>query len=129
MTAALEHARLSIDDIDYLNAHATSTPLGDPVELVALGQLRTSRPSDLSVSATKSSTGHLLGAAGAIEAIFTIQALRTSIVPGTLNLRAPDVSTPFELVGPAPRERRIRYAMSNSFGFGGTNACLVFGTA
>jgi 3-oxoacyl-[acyl-carrier-protein] synthase II len=128
MAASLAHARRSIDDIDYLNAHATSTPLGDPVELVALRDLRKTRPEELSISATKSSTGHLLGAAGAVEAIITIQALRSSVVPGTLNLTSPDVDTPFDLVGPAPRERRIRYAMSNSFGFGGTNACLVFGT-
>lgn len=128
MAASLAQARRSIDDIDYLNAHATSTPLGDPVELVALGDLRKTRPEELSISATKSSTGHLLGAAGAVEAIITIQALRASVVPGTLNLTSPDVDTPFDLVGPAPRERSIRYAMSNSFGFGGTNACLVFGT-
>ena len=128
MAASLAHARLQIDDIDYLNAHATSTQLGDPVELIALYDLRKARPGELSISATKSSTGHLLGAAGAVEAIFTIQALRASIVPGTLNLTSPDVETPFDLVGPAPRERRLRRAMSNSFGFGGTNACLVFGT-
>jgi len=127
MSACLEHAGLSIEDVDYLNAHATSTELGDPVELAALGQLGHRSPEKLSVSATKSSTGHLLGAAGAVEAIFTIQALRASLVPGTRNLRQPDVDTSFDLVGPEPRERRLRHAMSNSFGFGGTNACLVFG--
>jgi len=129
MAASLAHAGLSIDDVDYLNAHATSTPLGDPVELLALTELRTSRPGDLSVSATKSATGHLLGAAGAVEAIYTILTLRSGVVPGTQNLHTPDVDTPLDLVGPTPRERRVRVAMSNSFGFGGTNACLVFKAA
>ena len=127
MESALRHAKLSVDDLDYLNAHATSTPLGDPVELSALAQLRPSHPGKLSVSATKSATGHLLGAAGAVEAIFTIQALARSLVPPTLNLTHPDVDTALDLVGREPKEKPLRLAMSNSFGFGGTNAALLFG--
>jgi 3-oxoacyl-[acyl-carrier-protein] synthase II len=127
MAMALKHAGVGIDQVGYLNAHATSTPLGDPVELVALEQLLTHPRPRLLVSATKSSTGHLLGAAGAVEAIFTIQALRQSVVPPTLNLTDPDCSSLAELVGPEPQEHKVAYAMSNSFGFGGTNASLVFG--
>lgn len=127
MAAALRHGKVNIEDIDYLNAHATSTPLGDPVELAALAQLRTSNPHQLSVSATKSATGHLLGAAGAFEAIVTIQALKRSLIPPTLNLHDPDVASAFDLVAREPKQKRLRYALSNSFGFGGTNAALLFG--
>lgn len=129
MEGALRHAQLSVDRLDYLNAHATSTPLGDPVELAALEQLRPAQPRKLSVSATKSATGHMLGAAGAVEAIFTILALTNSIVPPTLNLLDPDVDTAFDLVGREPKDKPMRVAMSNSFGFGGTNAALLFGLA
>ncbi|HXS18060.1 MAG TPA: beta-ketoacyl-ACP synthase II, partial [Polyangiaceae bacterium] len=127
MGNALRRAGLNVDQIDYLNAHATSTPLGDPVELHALHQLRSSNRKQLCVSATKSATGHLLGAAGAVEAIFTIQALMHNVVPATLNLHHPDVETDFDLVAHTPKEKPLYYAMSNSFGFGGTNAALVFG--
>lgn len=127
MENALRRARLSMDQVDYLNAHATSTPLGDPVELHALHQLRAVEREQLCVSATKSATGHLLGAAGAVEAIFTIQALQHNVVPATLNLHHPDVETTVDLVAHSPKEKNLRYAMSNSFGFGGTNAALIFG--
>jgi 3-oxoacyl-[acyl-carrier-protein] synthase II len=127
MAAALGHAKISIDDVDYLNAHATSTPVGDPVELRALAELRRSNRSALSVSATKSATGHLLGAAGAVEAIFSLLALKRGVIPPTLNLSDPDVDTEFDLVPLQAREKRLRYVMSNSFGFGGTNASLVLG--
>lgn len=127
MENALRRARLSMDQVDYLNAHATSTPLGDPVELHALHQLRAVEREQLCVSATKSATGHLLGAAGAVEAIFTIKALQHNVVPATLNLHHPDVETTVDLVAHSPKEKNLRYAMSNSFGFGGTNAALIFG--
>ncbi len=127
MQGALRAAGVSIDSVQYLNAHATSTPVGDPVELNALNELHPSNPKQLCVSSTKSSTGHLLGAAGAVEAIFTIQAITHNLIPATLNLRQPDVDTPFDLVAREPKQRQVRFALSNSFGFGGTNASLLFG--
>ncbi len=127
MAAALRHAKINIDDVDHLNAHATSTPVGDPIELRALAALRKARPSELAVTATKSSTGHLLGAAGAFEAIVSIESMNRGLIPPTLNLHECDVSTPFDLVTSQPQEKPLRYVMSNSFGFGGTNACLVLG--
>ena len=125
MRNALKRAELAPDQIDYINAHGTSTPLGDEIELGAVERLLGNAASKVSMSSTKSSTGHLLGAAGAIEAIFSILAIRDNIAPPTINLDNPSVQTAIDLVPQKPREREINVALSNSFGFGGTNASLV----
>ncbi len=126
MRLALKQAELSPSDIDHLNAHATSTPVGDAGELAAIGTLF-GRENGPVISATKSATGHLLGAAGALEAVFTILALRDGIAPPTLNLENPDPKAEgLDLVGPAARKATMRYALSNGFGFGGVNASAVF---
>ena len=129
MRAALKRAGLAPDAIDYVNAHATSTPAGDPVEIAAVKRLFGAAAGGLSMSSTKSATGHLLGAAGAVEAIFAILALRDQVAPPTLNLDAPSEGCDLDLVPLRPKERRIRHVLSNSFGFGGTNAALVFSSA
>jgi 3-oxoacyl-[acyl-carrier-protein] synthase II len=126
MAAALKRAGLTPSDVDYINAHGTSTPLGDEIELKAVERLLGNAAGDLLMSSTKSAVGHLLGAAGSVEAIFSILAMRDGIAPPTLNLDNPSVDTPVDLVPHAARERRIDVALSNSFGFGGTNASLVF---
>jgi 3-oxoacyl-[acyl-carrier-protein] synthase II len=125
MQIALRRSGLAAGDIDYINAHGTSTPLGDEIELRAIERLFGSAAANLSVSSTKSAIGHLLGAAGAVEAVFAILALRDQIVPPTLNLEQPSVETPIDLTPNHARRRPIRAVMSNSFGFGGTNAALV----
>jgi 3-oxoacyl-[acyl-carrier-protein] synthase II len=125
MSAALKDAGMSPGDIDYINAHGTSTPLGDEIELRAIERLFGAAAEGLSLSSTKSAIGHLLGAAGAVEAAFCALALRDQIVPPTLNLDAPSVETPIDLTPHAAKRRPIRAALSNSFGFGGTNAALV----
>src|SRR4051812_31274464 len=125
MTAAIKRAGIAVSDLDYINAHGTSTPLGDELELHAVERLLGNAASKVSMSSTKSSTGHLLGAAGAIEAIFSILAIRDNIAPPTINLDNPSVQTPIDLVPRKPRQREINVALSNSFGFGGTNASLV----
>ncbi|MCX7309695.1 MAG: beta-ketoacyl-[acyl-carrier-protein] synthase II, partial [Afipia sp.] len=112
-------------DIDYINSHGTSTPLGDEIELGAAQRLLGNAASKVSMSSTKSSTGHLLGAAGAIEAIFCVLAIRDNIAPPTINLDNPSVETAIDLVPNKARPREINVALSNSFGFGGTNASLV----
>jgi 3-oxoacyl-[acyl-carrier-protein] synthase II len=129
MRAALADAQMNADDIDYINAHGTSTPLGDEIELRAVERVFGAASSALSLSSTKSATGHLLGAAGAVEAIFCVLAMRDSLVPPTLNLDEPSVQTPIDLTPHKARERVIRAAMSNSFGFGGTNAAVIFKAA
>ena len=129
MVAALGRARLNPSDIEYINAHATSTPVGDPVELEAVKTLFGEGARSLWMSSTKSATGHLLGAAGAVEAIYTLLSLRDGAVPPTLNLHHPDVDTAVDLVPLETRKRTLKYAISNSFGFGGTNASLVLGRA
>ncbi len=126
MTMALKRAGISPSEIDYINAHGTSTPLGDEIELGAVTRLLGNATGQLSMSSTKSSIGHLLGAAGAVEAIFCALAIRDQIAPATLNLQNPSVETAIDLVPLAPRKRHINVALSNSFGFGGTNASLVF---
>ena len=126
MRNALKSARLSPDKIDYINAHGTSTPLGDEIELGAVKRLFGDHAYELSMSSTKSAIGHLLGAAGSVEAIFAILALRDGIVPPTLKLDNPSPSCDIDLVPKQAKERRVRYALSNSFGFGGTNASLIF---
>jgi 3-oxoacyl-[acyl-carrier-protein] synthase II len=126
MQAALKRAKLDINDIDYVNAHGTSTPMGDELELKAVERLFANRENPLTMSSTKSSTGHLLGAAGAIEAIFSILAIRDNIAPPTLNLDNPSVQTAIDLVPHTAKPMNINVVLSNSFGFGGTNASLIF---
>jgi 3-oxoacyl-[acyl-carrier-protein] synthase II len=125
MSAALKRAGISAADLDYINAHGTSTQLGDEIELGAVQRLLGNAASRVSMSSTKSSTGHLLGAAGAIEAIFSILAIRDGVAPPTINLDNPSVDTAIDLVPLKPRKREIDVALSNSFGFGGTNASLI----
>ncbi len=127
MRNALKRAGLGADKIDYINAHGTSTPLGDEIELGAVKRLFGEHAYKLSMSSTKSSIGHLLGAAGSVEAIFSILAMRDGIVPPTLNLENPSPGCDIDLVPRQAKERPVRYALSNSFGFGGTNASLIFG--
>ena len=126
MSAALKRAELSAADIDYINAHGTSTQVGDEIELRAVEKLMGNAAGALTMSSTKSSVGHLLGAAGAIEAIFSIIALRDQIAPPTLNLDNPSVDTVIDLAPHKAKPRRIDVVLSNSFGFGGTNASLIF---
>lgn len=125
MKAALTRAGLSAADIDYVNAHGTSTPVGDEIELGAVARLFGTATNRMSMSSTKSSVGHLLGAAGAVEAIFCILAMRDNMAPPTINLDNPSVETELDLVPHTAREREINAVLSNSFGFGGTNATLV----
>lgn len=125
MRAALKRAGLSGDDVDYVNAHGTSTPLGDEIELGAVKRLFGSAADKISMSSTKSAVGHLLGAAGAVEAIFSTLAICNDVAPPTLNLDDPSDDCDLDLVPHRPRERTVRAALSNSFGFGGTNASLV----
>jgi 3-oxoacyl-[acyl-carrier-protein] synthase II len=125
MSMALKRAGISAADIDYVNAHGTSTPLGDEIELGAVTRLIGNATDRLSMSSTKSATGHLLGAAGAIEAIFAILAIRDQIVPPTINLDNPSMETAIDLVPHQARKRNVETVLSNSFGFGGTNASLV----
>ncbi len=126
MSAALKRAGLSAAEIDYINAHGTSTPVGDEIELRAVERLLGNSAGKTTMSSTKSSIGHLLGAAGAVEAIFSVLAIRDQIAPPTLNLDNPSVETPIDLAPHAARKRTIQAALSNSFGFGGTNASLIF---
>ncbi|UWQ98250.1 beta-ketoacyl-ACP synthase II [Rhodobacteraceae bacterium S2214] len=126
MRMALEDAGLTPVDLDYINAHGTST-MADTIELGAVERLLEDHASKVTMSSTKSATGHLLGAAGAIEAIFSILAIRDQVAPPTINLDNPAVETPVDLAPNAKRERKIDIALSNSFGFGGTNASVIFG--
>ena len=127
MRAALKRSGLALDQIDYLNAHGTSTPLGDVLELGAVKRLFGDAAYKLSMSSTKSAIGHLLGAAGSVEAIYCLLAMRDGVVPPTLNLDNPSEGCDIDLVPKTAKERKVRFAMSNSFGFGGTNASLIFG--
>jgi 3-oxoacyl-[acyl-carrier-protein] synthase II len=126
MSMAVKRAGINPADIDYINAHGTSTPLGDEIELGAVQRLVGSAASKISMSSTKSSIGHLLGAAGSVEAIFSLLAMRDQIAPATLNLVNPSVQTAIDLVPLKPKSRDINIVLSNSFGFGGTNASLIF---
>lgn len=126
--AALKRARLNTDQIDYVNAHGTST-MADVIELGAVKKTFGADAYKLSMSSTKSATGHLLGAAGAIEAIYSIKSITDQTVPPTLNLDEPDEGCDIDLVPKQAKQRKVRYALSNSFGFGGTNACLIVGAA
>jgi len=126
MEMAIGHAGVSPADIDYINAHGTSTPLGDEIELGAVERLMGQAAGKAAMSSTKSAIGHLLGAAGAVEAAFTVLALRDQIAPPTINLDNPSVDTALDLVPHKAKPMKIDVAMSNSFGFGGTNASVVF---
>jgi len=126
MRAALKRAKFNPEDIDYINAHGTSTPRGDEIELRAVKRVFGDWAYKLSMSSTKSAIGHLLGAAGAVEAIFSILAIRDQVVPPTLNLDDPSEGCDIDLVAKQAKSRKVRAALSNSFGFGGTNASLIF---
>jgi len=129
MSAAIKRAGINPEDIDYINAHGTSTPIGDEIELGAVKKVFGSAAEEVSMSSTKSAIGHLLGAAGSVEAIFCILAIRNGVVPPTLNLDNPSEGCDLDLVPHQAKERKVRYALSNSFGFGGTNASLVLAPA
>ncbi|MBA4011622.1 MAG: beta-ketoacyl-[acyl-carrier-protein] synthase II [Phenylobacterium sp.] len=126
MRAAIKDAGIDVSEIDYVNAHGTSTPLGDEIELGAVTRLLGNAAKNLTMSSTKSATGHLLGAAGAIESAFTVLAIRDQIAPPTINLDNPSVETQIDLVPHKAKPMKIDVALSNSFGFGGTNASVVF---
>jgi 3-oxoacyl-[acyl-carrier-protein] synthase II len=125
MSAAMKRAEIAASDIDYINAHGTSTQVGDEIELGAVERLLGNAASRISMSSTKSSIGHLLGAAGAVEAIFSILAIRDNVAPPTINLDNPSVESAIDLVPHKAREREINVVLSNSFGFGGTNASVI----
>jgi 3-oxoacyl-[acyl-carrier-protein] synthase II len=125
MSAAVKRAGISASEIDYINAHGTSTPLGDEIELGAVTRVLGDAASSAVMSSTKSAIGHLLGAAGSVEAIFCLLAMRDSIAPPTLNLDNPSVDSVINLVPKTAFKKEINVALSNSFGFGGTNATLV----
>jgi 3-oxoacyl-[acyl-carrier-protein] synthase II len=126
MRSAVKRAGIELEKIDYINAHGTSTPLGDEIELGAVKRLFGDHAYKLSMSSTKSAIGHLLGAAGSVEAIYSIMAINTGIVPPTLNLENPSEGCDIDLVPLQAKERPVKFALSNSFGFGGTNASLIF---
>ncbi len=125
MKAALKSARIDLSEIDYINAHGTSTPMGDEIELAAVERLFGNAAGKVAMSSTKSAIGHLLGAAGAVEAVFSVLAMRDNIAPPTLNLDNPSVETAIDLVPHKAQKRQIDTVLSNSFGFGGTNASLI----
>jgi 3-oxoacyl-[acyl-carrier-protein] synthase II len=126
MRAALRDAKAAPDDVDYINAHGTSTPYNDRIETVAIKSAFGVEAKRIPVSSTKSQTGHLLGAAGAVEAAVSILAVQRNVIPGTINLEEPDPECDLDYVGDGPREAKVELALSNSFGFGGQNACLAF---
>lgn len=127
MSMALKRAGITATDVDYINAHGTSTPVGDEIELGAVKRLYGNNIDKITMSSTKSAIGHLLGAAGAVEAIYSIKGIKHSLCPPTLNLENPSESCQgVDLVAKTPKEKKITYALSNSFGFGGTNASLIF---
>jgi 3-oxoacyl-[acyl-carrier-protein] synthase II len=126
MQGALRNGKVDLNEIDYINAHGTSTPLGDEIELGAVKRLFGQHAYKLCMSSTKSAIGHLLGAAGAVEAIYSLKAINTGIVPPTLNLNDPSDGCDINLVAHKAQERKVKTVMSNSFGFGGTNASLIF---
>src|SRR5262245_9815774 len=127
MSDALADAQLNPSDIGYINAHGTSTPLGDKAETQAIKRVYGEHAKKVSISSTKSQLGHTLGASGGIELVVTVKALAAGIIPPTINLSNPDPACDLDYTPNTARERRFRYAMSNSFGFGGHNACVVVG--
>jgi 3-oxoacyl-[acyl-carrier-protein] synthase II len=126
MTAAIRDAGIAPEAVDYINAHATSTELGDRAETIAIKRTFGEHAHKVAVSSTKSMTGHLLGAAGVVEAIFSILAIRDGVLPPTINLENPDPECDLDYVPLTARQARVQVALSNSFGFGGTNGSLVF---
>jgi 3-oxoacyl-[acyl-carrier-protein] synthase II len=129
MRRALKMAGLDPADIDYINAHSTSTEVGDAAELAGIGAVFANRGKDLAISSTKSATGHLMGAAGALEAIYSIEAIRHGTLPPTLNLDQPNIGEAYDLVPKVAKAKAVRNVLSNSFGFGGVNAALVLSAA
>src|SRR5256885_3628052 len=129
MRNAVRDGSIELSQIDYINAHGTSTPLGDVAETIAVKRLLGDRAAKVAVNSTKSMTGHLLGAAGAVEAVFTALAIRDQVSPPTINLRTPDPACDLDYVPNAARKLPIRVALSNSFGFGGTNGTIVLARA
>ena len=129
MDEALRDARVSPEDVDYINAHGTSTPLNDRIETIAIKSMFGVEAKRIPITSTKSQTGHLLGAAGAVEAAATIMILRHGVVPRTINLETSDPDCDLDYVSDAPREMALRIGLSNSFGFGGQNASLLFEVA
>src|SRR5207302_775546 len=126
MQMALDHARLSPDQVDYINAHATSTDIGDICETRAIKRVFGDHAYKVAVSSTKSMTGHLLGGAGGLEAGISVLAIRDQIAPPTINYECPDPACDLDYIPNHARSMKIEYALSNSFGFGGTNGCLIF---
>jgi 3-oxoacyl-[acyl-carrier-protein] synthase II len=126
MVAALKNAGINADEVQYLNAHGTSTPLGDANETNAIKLAMGEHAKKVVVNSTKSMTGHLLGAAGGVEAVFSAMALHTGVIPPTINLDNPSEGCDLDYVPHTAREKQVEIAMSNSFGFGGTNGSLVF---
>jgi 3-oxoacyl-(acyl-carrier-protein) synthase len=126
MEVALRDAHLSYDAISYINAHGTSTPLNDLSETLAMKTVFKDRAKKIPVSSTKSMTGHLLGAAGGVEAVYSVLAIKNGVIPPTINYETPDPECDLDYVPNTPREATVKVAMSNSFGFGGTNATLIF---
>ncbi|HEY3490878.1 MAG TPA: beta-ketoacyl-ACP synthase II [Candidatus Deferrimicrobiaceae bacterium] len=127
MRAAIDDAGITSEDVDYINAHGTSTPLNDLFESMAIKTVFGERAKKIAVSSTKSMTGHLLGAAGAVEGFFSAMALHDGVIPPTMNYTTPDPECDLDYVTGGPRQQAIKYVLSNSFGFGGTNSCLLFG--
>lgn len=126
MEVALKDAHISYDEISYINAHGTSTPLNDLSETLAMKTVFKDRAKKIPVSSTKSMTGHLLGAAGGVEAVYSVLAIKHGVIPPTVNYETPDPECDLDYVPNTPREAKVKIAMSNSFGFGGTNATLIF---
>ncbi len=126
MEDALNDAKINSDHIDYINAHGTSTPAGDQVEIKAIQDVFQANTYDVNISSTKSQTGHLLGAAGAIEAIFSVLTIKNQIMPSTKNLENPIEHSKINIIKGMPKKEKIEYVLSNSFGFGGTNVSLIF---
>ena len=125
MKLALEDAKLNPEDIDYINAHGTSTPLGDKAETIALKKIFGDHAKKVSISSTKSQVGHSLGASGGVELIFCIKSILNGVIPPTINLETPDPDCDLDYTPNTPRDREVTYAMSNSFGFGGHNASII----
>jgi 3-oxoacyl-[acyl-carrier-protein] synthase II len=123
---ALQTGKIPADQVDYINAHGTSTQVNDAVESSAIEAVFGQHAREISISSTKGVTGHCLGAAGAIEAVYTTLAVHQGVIPPTANLRTPDPNCRLDYTPNEPRQRKIRYAISNSFGFGGHNACIGF---
>ena len=126
MVNAMKDAGLNASDVDYVNAHGTSTPAGDKAETMAVKRALGDHAYKVAVSSTKSMTGHLLGAAGGIEAVFSVLAIRDQVLPPTINFNTPDPACDLDYVPNIARETNVNIAMSNSFGFGGTNGTLIF---